>query len=919
MTTNEQLVMEMAFTLLLLQPQLPRTSETIGQAVQQCAAAYPDIDTTMIVRELESRFSVTYLGEIQILQDRRHIAWLPEKRSAVEWRFWKRYERWLQVKRMPEAAIHGIDEFTDIILGLLEDPKRQGTWDRRGLVVGNVQSGKTANYAGVINKAIDAGYKVIIVLAGMHNSLRSQTQLRLDHDVIGYDSQKTRVGDEILPGIGVGTIDRRCIAHSLTDSTEHGDFSRARANVNFTPGGDPVVLVVKKNGPVLRHILRWLRSYGTQMEGNRHHRVLNDIPLLLIDDEADNASADTNAAERDARGNPLEDNTPSAINGLIRQILCCFEKRAYVGYTATPFANLFIYPTDNATVDNAFGGDLFPESFIINLPPSSDYIGPVQVFGLDDDVRSGISAQEGLPIVRVVDDYAAMIPPGHKKELHVPGLPPSLQEAIKAFLLCCAMRRARGQTGVHNSMLIHITRFTAVQHQVMSLIKDDVHALRRRIRYGDGNLPVSILDELRVLWEQDFVPNTARIIELVDDPAIITLTWDDIAPHLLPVVEAIEFKLVNGSAKDALDYYDHPNGMTVIAVGGDKLSRGLTLEGLSVSYYLRASSMYDTLLQMGRWFGYRHGYLDGCRLYTSGELLDWYRYITLAYEELRREFDEMVSRGGTPLDYRLKVRSHPAGLQITAANKLRNSQRLQVTFDSDIVETFAFHKNPDVVANNYHAVESWLASIGQHSATKQNNYLWEGVPGHRIVELLEGLTFHPHVRKAASGLLTPFISRQFDNGKLTSWTVALISNQGGVSHQIANRKVGLTDRSDISPDGEKYAVSRNHLISRADEALDLSQQQFDRALQVTNQQRIDHNLPGDADFPSPKALRQVRAEENGLLLIYPLNPAKVETVPPLQTPVMGIALSFPCIERAIPIEYDVSTFYQQLFGDEDDL
>ena len=468
-------------------------------------------------------------------------------------------------------------------------------------------------------------------------------------------------------------------------------------------------------------------------------------------------------------------------------------------------------------------------------------------------------------------------------------------------------------------MLIHVTRFTAVQHQVMSLIKDEVHALRRRIRYGDGNLPASILDELRDLWEQDFVPNTARIIELVDDPAIITLTWDDIVPHLLPVVEAIEFKLVNGSAKDALDYYDHPNGMTVIAVGGDKLSRGLTLEGLSVSYYLRASSMYDTLLQMGRWFGYRHGYLDGCRLYTSGELLDRYRYITLAYEELRREFDEMVSRGGTPLDYRLKIRSHPAGLQITAANKLRNSQRLQVTFDNDIVETFAFHKNPDVVENNYHAVESWLASIGQHSATKQNNYLWEGIPGHRIVELLEGLTFHPHVRKAASGLLAPFISRQIDNGKLISWTVALISNQSGASHTIANRKVGLTDRSDISPDGEKYAVSKNHLISRTDEALDLSQQQFDRALQETNQQRKNSNPPEDADFPSPKALRQERAEENGLLLIYPLNPAKLETVPPLLTPVMGIALSFPCIERAIPIEYDVSTFYQQLFGDEDDL
>jgi hypothetical protein len=924
MTDNEKLIMDLAFTLLLHQKG-PRSPELITQAVEQFAVAYPDVDKEMIIRELESRFSITFLGNIQILEDRAtsHIVWLPEKRSEIEWRFWKRYERWLQAKRMSENAIRGIDEFTDIILGLLENPKRNGEWDRRGLVVGNVQSGKTANYAGLINKALDAGYKIIIVLAGLHNSLRSQTQLRLDHDVIGYDSQKSRAGDQSLPGIGVGTIDRRQIVHSLTDSTEYGDFNQARANVNFTPGGDPLLLVVKKNATVLRNILTWIRSYGIQVGDQQNHRVLQDIPLLLIDDEADNASIDANAAPRGANGEPLEENDPTRINGLIRNILNCFKQRAYVGYTATPFANLFIYPTENLDSSESYGGDLFPESFIINLPPSSDYIGPVQVFGLEEDLRSGISARDRFPVVRVIDDFVATIPPKHKKEWTPPELPQSLKEAIRAFWICCAVRRARGQSGAHNSMLIHVTRFTAVQQQIMELVKAEIYSLRGRIRYGDGNTQITIQEELREIWERDFVPTTAQIINLVNDPAITRLSWESVESHLLPVIESIEFKLVNGSAKDVLDYYDHPNGVTVIAVGGDKLSRGLTLEGLSISYYLRASTMYDTLLQMGRWFGYRRGYLDCCRLYISGELLDWYRYITLAYEELRREFDDMVERGGTPRDYGLKVRTHPAGLQITATNKLRHRRRLQVTFDNDIVETFAFHKDRGIIERNYRATENWLLGLPQYNEIKKSNYIWNNIPGEHVINLLTELTFHPHVRKASSGLLQPFIARQMENNKLTSWTIVLISNQTGVSKKIAGLPVRMTVRSDISLsdrpfDPDKYAVSKNHIISPSDEALDLSEAEIMTALQLTNQWRIEKGKQADASVPSGPAIRRVRSEKNGLLLIYPLNPSEPLKDESFVYPFIGIAVSFPYIERAIPIEYDVNPIYQQLFGNEDE-
>lgn len=915
MTEDERLIMKLARTLLVQEPDKPRTRESIADAVHEMARVRPGVDETTIIRELESHLSVTQVGSVQILSDRAHTPWLAAKRPGIHWKAWGRYEARLHDKLLSEVAIRDIDRTTDIVLDLLEDPNRDGIWDRRGLVVGDVQSGKTAHYAGLINKGIDAGYKVFIVLAGIHNSLRSQTQLRLDQDVIGYDSQKARVGDEMPPGIGVGLISRTPIVHSLTDSTESGDFGRLRANINFTPGGDPVVLVVKKNATVLQHVIRWARAYGSPV-GSQGRKVVNQVPLLLIDDEADNASMDTNAARRDDEGNCLEYSEPSRINALIRQLLSCFEKRAYVGYTATPFANLFIYPTEESSLEDKLGRDLFPESFIINLRTSTDYIGPIQVFGLSDDVTAGISKRRGLPIVRVISDDATAIPPTHKRDLAITELPPSLKEAIKAFILCCAVRRARGQTKIHNSMLIHVTRFVAVQAQVMNLIQNEVGSLRRRFRYGDGNLPVRIEEEFRSLWDEDFAPTTEAVMEQIDDPSIHGLTWDDVCPHLSTVTESIDFKLVNGSASDVLDYFSNSGGMTVIAVGGNKLSRGLTLEGLSVSYFLRASKMYDTLLQMGRWFGYRLGYLDVCRLYLSNELLDWYRYITLAYEELRQEFDDMATHGGTPLEYQLKVRSHPAGLQITAANKLRNTRRLQVAFGNDVVETFAFHTDPAIVESNHVVLEDWLLEIGKHSEIRNNNFIWRGVSGHRITELLDGMEFHPHVRKASSGLLTPFIHTQMANGKLTSWTVALISNQTGASHTIAGLDMNLTLRTNISGTGEKFAVSRNHIISPSDEAVDLTQELYERALMITNDYRTEQGLPPDAKTPSGRAIRKVRAEENGLLLIYLLNQTQSNSEAPSPKPMVGLALSFPFIERAVPVEYESNSFYQTTFDDE---
>jgi hypothetical protein len=331
-----------------------------------------------------------------------HEDWLATRRLMIPWRFWLRYDRFLEEeKRWPPATRQRVGQLTDEVLERLEDPQRPGPWDRRGLVVGNVQSGKTANYTGLVCKAIDAGYKLVVVLTGMHNSLRSQTQSRLDEGVLGFDTKRNRAFDTQNVRIGVGALrtEEYLVAHSLTSSADSGDFKTAVARtVGVVPGGnDPVLLVVKKNKTILDRLLEWVLSVRGEIDATTGNRVIRNVPLLLIDDEADNASVNTNPIPLDDKGEPLADYDVKAINGAIRKILSAFEKSAYVGYTATPFANIFIPP---GAETETHGRDLFPESFIISLPTPSNYIGPARVFGIDATPEAGIQEKtEALPLL----------------------------------------------------------------------------------------------------------------------------------------------------------------------------------------------------------------------------------------------------------------------------------------------------------------------------------------------------------------------------------------------------------------------------------------------------------------------------------------------------------------------------------------
>lgn len=676
-----------------------------------------ELDHDALVDELIRRFSL-WIGQDTVLSsDSDHRQWLNAGRKRG-WRYWRRYEEWLE-RKMSTKSVEALALSTDTVLGLLEDPVREGPWDRRGLVVGHVQSGKTSHYAGLISKAADSGYKVIIVLSGLYNNLRVQTQIRLDEAFLGYE---TKPGTDDLAVIGVGEIDSDLSIRPnfATNRSEKGDFNAANARlVGITPEQRPWLFVVKKNKAPLDRLLHWIQNrVADSRDPKTGKRIVTNLPLLLIDDESDNASVDTGEQVFDSDGHPDEQHSPTAINSRIRKILRAFSRSAYVGYTATPFANIFIHER-GTTLDE--GVDLFPSGFIINLAAPSNYVGPARVFGIPTaEGRKG-----GLPLVRIIADHteenglSGWMPRGHKKDHHpqhagLDELPPSLVEAIDAFLLASADRSLRGQGEDHSSMLIHVTRFVATQEQVYRQVAEHIRQIRQRIRRNTGS--EGILDRMKKLWEQDHVPTTDATHELSPDLARHTASdWSEIVLRIPEILDDIQVRKINGTAKDALDYIDSTGvGLKVIAIGGDKLSRGLTLEGLCVSYFLRASRMYDTLMQMGRWFGYRPGYLDLCRLYTTPDLADWFGHIADASEELREEFDLMAASGSDPRAYGLKVKSHPV-LMVTSRLKMRTAKNLLLSFSGELVETVDFFLDQEKLERNLVASYRLIEAIGTPS------------------------------------------------------------------------------------------------------------------------------------------------------------------------------------------------------------
>ena len=698
-------------------------------------------DIELLSKKLEERFDITMTFGT-LFSAETYKPWLDNEKGDIEWYYWDRYKRFLAREKIPPQVIRSLDNITDQILDHLENPKKEGAWSRKGMVVGHVQSGKTANYTGLINKSADSGYKVIIVLAGVINSLRNQTQSRMDTGFIGK-SRELGVGKN--RELGVGLIDSGKQPASFTTSTQ--DFKKQIANQIGVSIGDirqPVILVIKKNKSTLENLIGWLKH-------NNPHK-LKDFSMLLVDDEADHASINTNP----------ESNEATTINRKIRELLNLFARSSYAGYTATPFANVFIDP--DTEEDEMLGEDLFPGDFIISLDPPSNYVGPERIFSTEKD----------LDIVREVDDYGNDLPLKHKKDWSPLNLPNSLKYAIMCFILCRATRILRGQSDDHNSMMINVSRFTIVQTNVKLLVDAFLKEIRPSIinnyKLNEKEaLNNDVMFNLRETWDKEY--------------AQTDLSWKNIQDQLKDAVSSIGVMEVNSSSSAeplAYDRKNFPDGRNVIVVGGLNLSRGLTLEGLTVSYFLRKSIMYDTIMQMGRWFGYRDGYEDLCRIFMLPEALSWYSHISDVTEELKEEFRRMKSAGLTPKDFGLCVRGNPESLIVTARNKMRTGEKVlrKISFEGRLVESTVLINKPEVIKGNLQLLDNIVGSMIKSSKyreiKKPYGFYWEKIPVNIIREFIDNFKFHPAALYTDPSPLLSYLELLQEKG-IKTWDVVLIS------------------------------------------------------------------------------------------------------------------------------------------------
>ena len=744
-------------------------------------------DLDGVVRALETRFSIRMsLGSLFEAED--YKPWLIGRQGDIDWFYWERYRKHLLKKGFPAHVVVSLDRLTDKIVDHLEDPLKDGNWARKGLVVGHVQSGKTANYTGLVCKAADVGYKVIIVLAGTLNSLRNQTQERIDADFIGWCTHQKK-------HIGVSTFGTQRRPVCFTTSVE--DFKKQTANaiaMGLSALNEPVVLVIKKNKSTLENLHSWLK------DNNQHN--LQNFPMLLVDDEADQASINTNKEDKD----------PTTINLAIRNLLSLFTRSSFVGYTATPFANIFVDPETEDEMENGdLYRDLFPRDFILSLDPPDNYVGPHRLFMDEAD----------LDCVRDIQDNEDFLPLKHKIDFVPERLPDSLIKAICCFILASAIRLLRGQTGKCHSMMVNASRFTKVQEILAGLVLEQVKQLKQGISNYAALPPEMAIQNKDLLMLHEV---------FVEEFSSAGFTWPEIQKRLKDATDPVEILVLNSGSQDTLDYSsrNYPNGRSIIAVGGLGLSRGLTLEGLISSYFLRNSIMYDTLMQMGRWFGYRDNYADVCRIFMTSAANSWYSHIADATEELRRDFKSMERAKLTPKEFGLRVRSHPTSLIVTARNKMRTGRKvpMQIALEGRLAETSVILGDDDSLEHNKRVLEAVCKQANNEDPKRiSSGYLWKSVSPSIIIAAVQAFENHPECLLTYADPLVQYIE-WLDSSCGACFDVLLRSAKDGLAdYPVENLKIAPIKRT-VCLENTRIEFRKRRVASKGDEKAGLTPEQI---------------------------------------------------------------------------------------------
>ena len=871
--------------------------ETVRANADRFELTESDIDR--LLKHLETIYSTTQRDGWTLKTAFKD--WYGKEKLNIDFHYWDRLKAyWTQSSTLPSDVIRSVDEVTDEIMSLVGNPKDKESWNRRrGLVMGHVQMGKTTNYSALISKAADSGYQLIIVLSGMTNSLRYQTQVRLDKTFVGKSSVSDATQAKLyeVANILKGTDTTYSPRFPFCGTTQISDFSTATArSIGAHQGAfaEPILFVTKKSPVVLEKIRDWLSGL------NNGQKL--DLPLLLIDDEADNASINTSK----------DPDKTTKINERIREILRTCKQYTYIGYTATPFANIFIDPD---STDDILMEDLFPADFIKSLDPPDNYIGSQKLFSEASKLRE--QCVRDIP-----KDYVDLLPINHKSTHKLTQLPESLRVAVREYIIFRAIRIQQGYGSMNSAMLINASRFNFVQEQ----IKEQIDQMLKE--YSDAIRSWSMAD-----WEKS---PTMRLFHNIWTSEYkgtkgLVQTWNDVLRSLHDSITSIHTALVNMNG-NGIDYEKtQEEGLHVIGIGGLALARGLTLEGLAVSYALRNVGAADTLLQMGRWFGYRPGYENLCRIHAAEGLIDDFEYVSESVEELRTDFQRMVQLGKTPYDFGLKVRQSPTGIAITAANKMRTATPILLAedFSTRHIQAHTLHnveiKNTQNVETSVKFLEFLKEQFPNHyyNDTKKHALVWTKIPAAPILDFIKKMDFpqaeFSMISAGESGLLTAYIEDRV-NSELKEWDVGIpyIVNQGSLKFPYeTEERLFCRTRSGAFPiDGSPsiLKINRKNAVAYGTDELGLGEddEEYDSRIKELNKTYMA-DVEADENGEKPAASKtwlHTAARSRPLLLVHflQLNPAdRHEIALTNNNPVASVGLLFPGTQMACkPRKYQAS-------------
>ncbi len=858
-------------------------------AISVLGLTVTDEEKTSVRNELLADNKIRLEPGIAIVP-RTHKKWFADKKAELDLDYWNRFKELLiKDKGFPVNVVAEMDNVSDEIVDLIGDPSRtEEREQRRGLIIGDVQSGKTVNYSGIICKAVDAKFRAVILMTGTTNDLRKQTQIRLDEAFTGIDT-----GSETLNFIGVGQYNKKLRPISFT--TVDKDFSKSAAKqlssaLSQSDGDRPMLFVIKKNVSVLKSLLDWIKTH------NQYGENKIDGSVLMIDDEADYASVNTKAAGEDR----------SKTNAYIEELLNVFRFASYVGFTATPYANVFIDPESDEDMEKE---GLFPKDYIYTLNAPTNYIGARDIFPNDGKYHK---------MLRTIDDGEDYYPLRHKKDDDLGEIAPSLRAAVNTFLVANAIRDLRGDQNTHRSMMINVTRFVNTQQLIRKAVNEYVDDVKRSIK-NYASLPTA-----KALRDK----NISSLHETFKrEYSHKEFTWEQVQAILFDSILPIQIYAAHGGGDD-LNYEEFNDGLRTIVVGGQRLSRGLTLEGLIVSYLYRNSMAYDTLMQMGRWFGYRNNYDDLCRLWMDDVSQDWYAFISEATDELREEVKRLRDLEATPLDFGLKVRNDPdIPLIVTARNKMRSAQSRTISksLSGKAVETPFIFNNARKNDTNLKAVLSLTDSI--EFKPSDNQYAAYSVPKERVLSFLGKIEVPTANAQFNPESIAQFI-QQYAGAELNEWDIVILSGKAETKYDLA-QNISVTPNirkfDFLKGDGSviRMSGSKRRLGSQGNTRFGLTKEQIDLAKKLVHD-NPERGAVNDDDY--------FAIDRKPLLMIYFVEPSQESNAEDLSKlddfngqPLIGFGLGIPKLGNVSTkyIRYQTNKIHQEFGGideyeDEDD-